>query len=94
MTTANSRESSALHPYQAQWTKLIAKAWTDPSFQAQFFDDPVPILLAYGIETVQGHSVAGLAANIRVVEQAPAWKQKPTLIDGVLTIPFPIRQKP
>jgi len=89
MTTSNPQGSSQAHPYKAQWSKLIAKAWTDPSFRAQFNSNPASVLLSYGIKTVQGNDVSTLAGKIKVTGQPSAWKQKPTLSNGVLLIPFP-----
>jgi len=89
MTTSNPQGSPQAHPYKAQWSKLIAKAWTDPSFLAQFNSNPASVLLSYGIKTVQGNDVSTLAGKIKVTGQPSAWKQKPTLSNGVLLIPFP-----
>ena len=76
-------------PFQAQWTKLIANAWTNPSFRAQFDANPAATLLSYGIQTVQGHDVSQLTGKIKVTSQAPNWTQKPSFTNGELTIPFP-----
>lgn len=81
MTTSN--------PFRAQWTKLIANAWSNPSFRAQFDANPAATLLTYGIQTVQGHDVSQLAGKIKVTSQAPNWTQKPSFANGELTIPFP-----
>ncbi len=80
---------STSNPYQAQWTKLIARAWSDPSFRSQFDADPATILLDYGIQSVQGHAISNLAGKIKVTEQSSNWKQKPSFNNGELTIPFP-----
>ena len=79
--------------FRAQWTKLIAKAWTDPSFRAQFDANPAAILLSYGIQSVQGHDVSKLTGKIKVTQQPPNWKQKPSFANGQLTIPFPAPAK-
>jgi hypothetical protein len=84
---------STPNPFRAQWTKLIAKAWADPSFRAQFNANPAAILLSYGIQTVQGHNVSQLSGKIKVTEQPPNWMQKPSFANGELTIPFPAPAK-
>lgn len=84
---------STTNPFRAQWTKLIAKAWADPSFRAQFDANPAAILLSYGIQTVQGHNVSQLSGKIKVTEQPPNWTQKPSFANGELTIPFPAPAK-
>lgn len=76
-------------PFQAQWTKLIANAWSNPSFRAQFDANPAAVLLSYGIQSVQGHDVSQLTGKIKVASQAPNWTQKPSFANGELTIPFP-----
>lgn len=76
-------------PFQAQWTKLIANAWSNPSFRAQFDANPAAVLLSYGIQSVQGHDVSQLTGKIKVTSQAPNWTQKPLFANGELTIPFP-----
>lgn len=80
---------STPNPFRAQWTKLIANAWTNPSFRAQFDANPAATLLSYGIQTVQGHDVSQLKGKIKVTNQAPNWTQKPSFANGELTIPFP-----
>ncbi|MFN9245311.1 MAG: hypothetical protein ACK6DG_15260 [Cyanobacteriota bacterium] len=34
--------------FRAQWTKLIANAWSNPSFRAQFDANPAAILCRMG----------------------------------------------
>jgi hypothetical protein len=84
---------STPNPFRAQWTKLIANAWSNPSFRAQFDANPAAILLSYGIQTVQGHDVSQLTGKIKVTAQAPNWTQKPSFANGELTIPFPTPAK-
>ncbi|MFN9548180.1 MAG: hypothetical protein ACK6AD_14140 [Cyanobacteriota bacterium] len=84
---------STPNPYQAQWSKLIAKAWSTPSFRSQFDANPAATLLSYGIQTVQGHDVSQLTGKIKVTEQSPNWTQKPSFANGELTIPFPTPAK-
>jgi hypothetical protein len=79
---------STSNPDQAQWANLIAREWSDPSFRSRFDADPAAILLAYGIQSVQGHAVSQLAGKIKVTEQSTSWSQKTSFNEGVLTIPF------
>jgi hypothetical protein len=37
--------------------KLILKTWSDPDFKAKLYQDPLPILAEYGIETPEGIKV-------------------------------------
>ncbi|MCH9625320.1 MAG: hypothetical protein S4CHLAM123_04910 [Chlamydiales bacterium] len=35
------------------WPKIVAKAWSDPQFKAQFKENPKQVLATYGIEVPQ-----------------------------------------
>lgn len=93
MTSSNPQRSSQANLYKVQWTKLIARAWADPSFRAQFDADPATVLLSYGIDSVQGYDISQLGGKIKVTEQPPHWTQKPSFTNGELTIPFPVSAK-
>lgn len=88
MTTSNLVPSDS-KPDVAAWTKLIARAWLEPTFREQFVADPAAVLFAHGIKSVAGQDLARFKGPIAITSQSSPWRRKPFVHDGVLTIPFP-----
>ena len=89
MTTSNLVPGEP-RPYVSAWTKLIAKAWIDPTFRDQLLTNPAAMLLANGIKVVAGQDLSTFQGSIAITNQPSPWQQKAVLRDGVLTSPFPL----
>lgn len=79
--------------YAPQWTKLIARAWVDPKFRADFEADPSQVMSSYGIEKVGGKDVNSLAGKISVVEAPSGSTEKPHMDGDRMVLPFPAPPK-
>lgn len=75
--------------FAPQWTKLIARAWVDPSFKESFEADPAAVMSQYGIDAIGGKSVDSLAGKIQVLDQPTAGQDKPFMDGDTLMLPFP-----
>ncbi len=43
-----------IHPQQAAYSKLVARAWSDPAFKARLMADPTAVLAEAGIAVPAG----------------------------------------
>jgi hypothetical protein len=75
--------------YSPNWSKLIARAWVDPSFKDQLFSDPQKVLTDYQIDKVGGREVAALSGKIKVVDGPVEGHEKPWDEGDKVMIPFP-----
>lgn len=75
--------------FAPQWTKIIARAWVDPSFKAQLEANPDSVLNSYGITKVGGHDLKDFAGNISVVDAPTDSTAKPHLEGANLVVPLP-----
>ena len=75
--------------YSPNWSKLIARAWVDPSFKDQLFSDPQKVLTEYQIDKVGGREVAALSGKIKVVDGPVEGHEKPWDEGDKVMIPFP-----
>ncbi len=75
--------------YSPHWSKLIARAWVDPSFKEQLFSDPQKVLTEYQIDKVGGREVAALSGKIKVVDGPVEGHEKPWDEGDKVMIPFP-----
>lgn len=84
-----------LHPLEgAEWhlwvlriSKLIARAWSDEAFKAQFIADPVAALRAVGLAVPEG-------AEVVVQDGATEWSMSGTSLTRMNRLTLPIPPKP
>lgn len=74
--------------FAPQWTKIIARAWVDPTFKSHLEAQPDQVLATYGITQVGGKNLSDLSGHISVVD-ATAASQKPHMDGDQLVIPLP-----
>lgn len=79
--------------FAPQWTKLIARAWVDPTFRASFDADPSAVMSSYGIDRVAGKDVSELAGKISVVDAPTGSTEKPHMDGDRMVLPFPAPPK-
>lgn len=75
--------------FAPHWSKLIARAWVDPTFKEQLSADPAAVLGQYGIHQVGSRDVADLAGRIDIVDGPVEGHPKPWMDGDRLAIPLP-----
>jgi hypothetical protein len=80
---------SQTNPYTPHWIQIITRAWSDPKFKGQLFNDPQAILTEYHIDKVAGREVSALAGKVKMVDGPVEGHEKPWHEGNLVMIPFP-----
>jgi hypothetical protein len=76
-------------PCTPHWSKIITRAWSDPKFKGQLFNDAQAVLTEYHIDKVAGREVSALAGKVKMVDGPVEGHEKPWHEGNLVMIPFP-----